>query len=1070
MKSTSFLLKTLLSLITACWLCTSINVQAHDLQPKARQQIDSVKIQLTQQERTWLKNKQTLIVGTTNRSLPPYRIVLDQQYIEGLTADYLVAIQSELGITIKIRPFTSINSAYTALQQGEVDLVAGAKPPHAKRYGVHLSPPYGQMELALFSAATDLREHDIHDPDMRIATASKGNFQAYQRHGGQGSLSLYPSPFAAMTSTLLGDTDVYLGDTLATLYLSNQLSSNRLKAIHIERMPKIDIAFAVAADNTMLSNLLERGLGRIGVTERDNAQHFWGSTRKCSVNRFDLPLTDTQSAWLDTPHTISVAVSEDMPPYSYFGHHGCLNGIVSELLEFIHSETGTRFKIIRASSLSQVDEMLNKNEADLGLLMNFNQVPSPYLHTQPIATSPYISLMRKEAEVPLDQQSTATVAVAKGFLATELLVRRYPHIRVKETDTMLEAFQLVSDGGAQFLAAPTGVASFYLKQKYDMHFKIGGPLNVPSADIVFVGADSEATLLSILDKTMRKIPPHEYLNIIGRWSASAATDEKYWTEILPRIWRALAVLSALLLIAALLIIRQRQRIKRKQNHLLQRQLLLDELLVAKASAENANRSKSVFLATMSHEIRTPLNAIIGMLELALTRKDNAQLNEQSVHIAYDSATHLLALIGDILDISRIESGKMALAPEPVQIGQLLESTRNVFAGLARRKQLGLHLEIHPMAREWVWVDRLKLTQIISNLLSNAIKFTERGAVTIRCEVTPGSETSLNFLFSVCDTGVGIPATQIDLVFKPFFVALGAVGNRNTGAGLGLAISHELSTLMGGRLETESEVGVGTRMTLRVELQRVSVENPAIATDTSAPTTTPDCPSLTVLIVEDHLPSQYLLYQQVTYLGHQAFTASNGLEGLALWQENNIDIVITDCNMPDMSGLEMSENIRKLEQRIAMRPCIIIGLSADAQREVKEQCLASGMNHALSKPIKLADLNRWIPKREVDNRHSINSPSATNDIHAAMVTQVVESNDGEHAALQNALEKNDPAAIKRTVHKIKGTAYFLNDSGLLTQCVEIEELCSAGVLSVEVKESVITLMNSLEQINQSLKSP
>ena len=267
-----------------------------------------------------------------------------------------------------------------------------------------------------------------------------------------------------------------------------------------------------------------------------------------------------------------------------------------------------------------------------------------------------------------------------------------------------------------------------------------------------------------------------------------------------------------------------------------------------------------------------------MLELVLTRKDNAGLNTQSVHIAYDSANHLLALIGDILDISRIESGKLSLSPEPTRIKELLETTSNVFSGLARQKRLYLRLDISPLATELVWVDALKVKQIISNLLSNAIKFTEQGGIDIRCHVTPASKTSLHVLISVSDTGAGIPAAQIDQIFKPFFITRDAISDPNAGAGLGLAICKELSDFMGGRLEVASDTKLGTQMTFSIVLDCVRAESHILTPAPGGTVSLNQDVKLTVLIAEDHLPSQYLLYQQLSYLGHRVVTASNGLEG------------------------------------------------------------------------------------------------------------------------------------------------------------------------------------------------
>lgn len=226
--------------------------------------------------------------------------------------------------------------------------------------------------------------------------------------------------------------------------------------------------------------------------------------------------------------------------------------------------------------------------------------------------------------------------------------------------------------------APANVGRYYLSYKYESSLKVGGVFTGSDIRIVFAAPQDQALFISILDKAMLDISPRKYLEIIGRWRANSATDDRYWEGIAAYVRHSFEVLGVLLLVAGLFIVAQRRRIRRKRIDLQQRQLLLDELQVAKDSADRASRAKTVFLATMSHEIRTPLNAVIGMLELVLTRKSDAELNDQSLHIAYESAIGLLALIGDILDISRIESGKLVLTPEPTSMKPLLESVGNVF--------------------------------------------------------------------------------------------------------------------------------------------------------------------------------------------------------------------------------------------------------------------------------------------------------------------------------------------------------------------------------------------------------
>ncbi|MCP1482001.1 two-component system sensor histidine kinase EvgS [Pseudomonas chlororaphis] len=1046
-----------------------VRAEEGDLLPIAKQQLTSVKVQLSEQERVWLEHKKTLVVGVLSGLRPPYRIFTENGSFEGLAADYLVAMQRELGVSFKVRPYDSSAAVYEALRQGQVDLVAGATAQDSKDFGVQLTPPYAVTELALFAERGDLREYSIYDPHLRIAVGHNAALRLYESNGGRGIFTLYTSPLAAMASVLAGKNDVYLSDSLSTNYLASQRFTNQLDVSQSSRLPEVKVAFAVAANNTLLAGIFERGLGDINHCQLTSAQYLWGGREGCEEIDFRSRLTDSERTWLNSTHIVRLAISEDLPPYAFFNSRGRLNGIASDLLDIIRRKTDIRFEIIRASSLGEVDSLLVKGNADIGILVTGSTASLQYPHTRPFLSAAYLTVMRNGDQAHLDEHSAATVAVAKGYLLSTILARQYPHVRVKETDTTGEAFKLVREGRAEFALAPTNVARYYLSYKYETSLKAGIVLNIQNADVVFAAPRDNFQIISILDKVIAEIPPREFLQIIARWRADSATDEKYWEGIASDIWYSFQILGGLLLLAVLLIITQRRRIKRKRCDLHQRQLLLNELQAAKDSAEKANKSKSVFLATMSHEIRTPLNAIIGMLELVLTRKDKVELNAQSLHIAYESALGLLALIGDVLDISRIESKKLILVPEPARMKALLESTSNVFSGLARQKQLSLSLNIDPLGDEQVWVDSIKVKQIISNLLSNAIKFTERGGISIRCQVSPTSDNTLYFRISISDTGAGIPAAQIDQVFKAFFVTHEAISDPNAGAGLGLAICQALSKLMGGRLEVESEVGVGTRMIFSIELERVSAKSAVAIADSGTLTQQVNEAPLTVLIVEDHLPSQYLLYQQVTYLGHHVFTASNGSEGLAMWQENEIDIVLTDCNMPEMNGHEMTKSIRRLEKIRAIRPCVIIGLTADAQREVLEGCVASGMDHSLSKPITLASLNRWIPKRDANSRQLRSTLSPVNDIRTAMAEQIIESNHSESAVLQHALEKHDLAEIKCIAHKLKGTAYLLNHSGLLEQCVEVEELCSEGIMSVDTQNAVIALIKLLNEIGQSLRS-
>lgn len=1038
----------------------------HLLTPVPRQALNELRATLSKPQQQWLAHKQSLAVGVLNDPLPPFRIFAQGQRLEGLVADYVSALQRELGVPVQVRAFDTRGEMYAALRDGRIDMVSNVNALMAQSNGWVLSAPYSLAQLALFSEGGDLHEYSTTDGKTRIAVASGMMLELFESIGGRGRFQQYPSALLAMASVLNGENDVFLGDTVSTEYLSSQLFSNQFVINQSAKLPEVKAGFGMLPDNTVLAGILQQALGGLTRCQMISAQHLWGGTEECSVSEFRHRLSSAELDWLERAETVELVVSEDLAPFAFFNSRGRLNGIASDVLDIIRRKTGLRFKIHRVSSLTEAHRLLDHGHGTLSILPDTASASLPYLRTEPLSSTHYLFVQRKDfVRDDPDEKKGTTVAIAKGYVDPEQFRSRYPHLVFKETQTMGEAFKLVRDGRVDQALAPANMVRYYLSYKYENSLKAGDVLSGFDAGIVFGAPQGQAALISILDKALLEITPRESLQIIGRWRANSATDDKYWEGVASYVWRIFEVLGVLLLVAGVLIVAQRRRIRSKREDLQQRQLLLDELQVAKESADKASSAKSVFLATMSHEIRTPLNAIIGMLELVLTRKGDAQQNHQFAHIAYESAISLLALIGDILDISRIEAGKLTLEVEPIRVKDLLESVGNVFSGLARQKQLRLNLSIDAGAAEQVWGDAVKLKQIVSNLLGNAIKFTQQGSVDLRCSVEVAGDSELRFNISVIDTGVGIPAAQLEQIFKPFRGVDGVVSNPNAGAGLGLAISQALCLLMGSKLNVQSEVGSGTRIDFSVKLARVMVD---VATQNSIESSANTATVLTVLIVEDHLPSQYLLVQQIGYLGHRTLTACNGLEGLAVWSKHDIDVVITDCNMPEMDGLEMARAIRRLEQGQSIKPCLIIGLTADAQREVFQRCLYAGMDHALAKPANLAALNRLIPKLETGQSQAVETSLMANDIQAAMAKQVITSNQSEGDALRRALDERDLLAVMRIVHKLKGTAYLLSHQVLLEQCMELEELGGDG-FSVALSDAGQELLETLEQINRLLQA-
>ncbi|HEX7816635.1 ATP-binding protein [Dyella sp.] len=662
------------------------------------------------------------------------------------------------------------------------------------------------------------------------------------------------------------------------------------------------------------------------------------------------PLFDAQEQqWIRDHPVVEFAGYPDWLPFETV-ERGQVSGLALDYLSAISRVSGLTFRPVLEPDLAGARSALSLHKLDLLPTVvadnagvdaahgPSDSISAPYF----VGTAVIITRESMPNIYDLSRLQGHRVAVREHGVMFRVLSQRYPKITLLPMASPEQELRAVSDGLADAAVDIDALLMPLWRRGYFSNLHVSGMVNDALLNVRMRVRDDEPLLKSIIDKSLASLSASQTDAMMERWMTDSDFGAPSWRVLLRFHTVAFVTLAAGLALLLMLYVfarRDRQRAMRSEQE------------------------KALFLATMSHEIRLPVSAIFSGIELLRTTSlDEDQ--QRIVNTTAASADALLHLVDDILDLSRLEANGLTLMPGPVDLRKITDDVVNVVLHKAQEKMIPIHVDLFLGGAPTIYADAIRLEQVLINLLSNAIKFTERGAITLEMTLHRGQGPELPAQLSVRvkDTGIGIAANRRNRLFQAYEQADNSIQRRYGGAGLGLNICRQLVELMGGVIDLDSEVGVGTTVAFTLPVTILDMIDPATpgqepvpAKLTVEPIEASRRPS--ILLVEDHPANRFVIEQQLRSLDCRVTAADSGQMALGMIARESFDLILLDCNLPDIGGYELARRIRGEEGRQRHTP--IVAISANTNAVHKMSCIESGMDGVLAKPLQLAMLRAEI---------------------------------------------------------------------------------------------------------------
>lgn len=667
-------------------------------------------------------------------------------------------------------------------------------------------------------------------------------------------------------------------------------------------------------------------------------------------------LTGEEKAWLRKHGAIRMGfLASDSGVSTFDPATGEFTGVITDYIQFAADCLGNQeleFQLVGYDSKEAELDALKSGEIDMIFHCDQNPNLAEEYHFACTNTTWTSNLMAVTNKQHFNENNVNRIAVPQNKLSLKkYLAFYYPQWEIVDCDTQEDAARLVKDGQADCFV--TGISS---ENKYSKKYSFYSVPLVNPVRSCFAVNSGNRSLLSILNKTIKAMPVNMLAGALAMYKSSArkVTLSDFIKDNFFKVMLISSIAVAVVLLTILMLLQKARKAEAAARKAASdTQELNAKLQVAVEKAETANRAKSTFLSNMSHDIRTPMNAIIGFTTLALSNIDDTDRVKDYLGKTLASSNHLLSLINDVLDMSRIESGKIHLEEVEVNLSDVLHDLKTIVSGQIYAKQLELYMDVMDVTDEDVYCDKTRLNQILLNLLSNAIKFTPAGGtVSVRVRQLAGKVHGCGqYEFRIKDNGIGMSQEFAQKIFEPFERERTSTVSRIQGTGLGMAITKNIVDMMGGTIEVQTAQGKGTEFTVCVPMRAQTEQRPVEKIT--------ELEGLKALVVDDDFNTCDSVTKMLVKVGMRAEWTLSGKEAVlrvrqSIEMSDVYHAYIIDWRLPDMNGIEVTRQIRSLHDDT---PIII--LTAYDWSDIEVEAKAAGVTAFCSKPMFMSDLRETL---------------------------------------------------------------------------------------------------------------